>query len=95
MNTKFTILVAAGLLIAGISQAQGTAAPHKMDFSNPRHTIVREHRAMLNHRHEIRSDRHEIRKDRREIRRDRHQIKHHRKQMRHQHKIMKHDHRKF
>jgi len=88
MNTKFTILVAAGLLIAGVSQAQGTVAVNKMDFSNPRHAMVREHREIL-------GDRHEIRKDRREIRRDKHQMKHHRKQMRHHHRMMKHHHRKF
>ncbi|MBN9386126.1 MAG: hypothetical protein J0H74_35540 [Chitinophagaceae bacterium] len=88
MNTKFTILVAAGLLIAGVSQAQGTIASN-VDFNNPRHAMASEHRAILNDRHEIRSDRREIRNDRREIKRDRHRIHHH-------HKMMKrHHHRKF
>ncbi|HVU57122.1 MAG TPA: hypothetical protein VHD83_18805 [Puia sp.] len=38
MNTKFTILVAAGLLFAGVSQAQGTVAS---EFNNkPRHAVA-------------------------------------------------------
>jgi hypothetical protein len=40
MNTKFTILVAAGLLFAGVSQAQGTVAS---DFSKPHHEVVVRH----------------------------------------------------
>jgi len=45
MNTKFTILVAAGLLFAGITQAQGSVAADKADFRNPpRHAVVREHK---------------------------------------------------
>lgn len=91
MNTKFTILVAAGLLIAGVSQAQGTVAANDVAFNNPRHTVV-----MRNHKErELMNFRHEIRKDRKEIGRDRHKIQHHRKQMRHHHKVMKHHHRKF
>lgn len=41
MNTKFTILVAAGLLFAGVSQAQGTTAS---EFNHkPRHEVVARH----------------------------------------------------
>ena len=76
MNTKFTILVAAALLIGGVSQAQSTVAANDVAFNNPRHAVVREHR--------------EIKNDRREIRKDKHRIHHHRKQMRHHHRMMKH-----
>ena len=39
MNTKFTILVAAGLLFAGVSQAEGTH-----EFNNkPHHEVVARH----------------------------------------------------
>jgi len=41
MNTKFTILIAAGLLFAGVSQAQGTVVS---EFNNkPRHEVVARH----------------------------------------------------
>jgi hypothetical protein len=40
MNTKFTILIAAGLLFAGVSQAQGTATT---DFSKPHHEMMARH----------------------------------------------------
>lgn len=63
MNTKFTILVAAALLIGGVSQAQRTVAANDIAFHNPRHAVVREHR--------------EIRKHHKEIRRDKHRIHHH------------------
>ena len=51
MNTKFTILVAASLLFAGVSQAQGTATS---DFNKPRHEIRKEVRQVQHqkkHRH--------------------------------------------
>jgi hypothetical protein len=89
MNTRFTILVAAGLLFAGVSQAQNAVAVNRVDFNDPRHAVmVREHREILNDRHEIRKDRHEIRKDKREIKHNRHKVHHH-------HKVVKHHHRKF
>ena len=60
MNTKFTILVAAGLLFAGISQAQGTVAAEKVDFSNPpRHAVVRDHKAKMHQpKHQARHKKH-------------------------------------
>ena len=89
MNTRFTILVAAGLLFAGVSQAQNAVAVNRVDFNNPRHAVmVREHREILNDRHEIRKDRHEIREDKRQIKHNRHKIHHH-------HKVVKHHHKKF
>jgi len=46
MNTKFTILIAAGLLFAGVSQAQGTA---DAAFNNkPRHEVVARHEVKKN-----------------------------------------------
>lgn len=46
MNAKFTILVAAGLLFAGIAQAQGTVAADNADFKNPpHHAVINNHRA--------------------------------------------------
>ncbi|HEY4209699.1 MAG TPA: hypothetical protein VGM31_22895 [Puia sp.] len=49
MNTKFTILVAVGLLFAGVSQAQGTVAS---DFNNkPRHAVVARHETQKQPRH--------------------------------------------
>ena len=47
MNTRFTILLAAGLLFAGITQAQGTVAADKVDFNNPHHAVVRDHKAKM------------------------------------------------
>ena len=47
MNTKFTILIAAGLLFAGVTQAQGTAAS---EFNNkPHHEMVARHEMKKNH----------------------------------------------
>jgi len=46
MNTKFTILIAAGLLFAGVTQAQGTAAS---EFSKPRHEVVARHEVKKSH----------------------------------------------
>ena len=70
MNTKFTILVAAGLLFAGITQAQGTVAADKGDFNNPRHAVVvREHKAKMHQpKHQVRHKKH---------------VKHHHKMHRH------------
>jgi len=86
MNTKFTILIAAGLLFAGVSQAQNAVAYNKMDIRNPRHEMVRDHKAIMNDHKEIRNDRKEIRKDRKQV----HKHKAHR-----HHKGMKHHHKKF
>jgi len=72
MNTKFTILIAAGLLFAGVSQAQNAVAMNKIDFNNPRH--------------EIRQDHHEIRKDKREIKHNHHRIHRHHKVVKHHHR---------
>jgi hypothetical protein len=73
MNTKFTILVAAGLLFAGVSQAQNAVAMNKADFNHPRH--------------EIRQERHEVRKDRKAIKHNRHKkIHHHHKVVKHHHR---------
>ena len=76
MNTKFTILVAAGLLFAGITQAQGTVAAEKADFKNPpRHAVVRDNHAKMHQpKHQVRHKKH---------------VKHHHKVHRH-HKMNHH-----
>ena len=72
MKTKFTILIAAGLLIAGATQAQNTVAFNDgRDFHNVRHEMVRDHVNIIRDRHEIRNDRRNMRFDRHEIRHDR------------------------
>jgi len=51
MYTKFTILVAAGLLFAGMTQAQGTVASA---FNNkPRHEVVARHEVKQEKRHKM------------------------------------------
>jgi hypothetical protein len=67
MNTKYTILIAAGLLFAGVSRAQGTAAP---EFNKHRHEVVA--------RHEMKK---EIRKEQRH--KIHHKVKHHHRKMHH------------
>jgi len=70
MNTKFTILVAAALLIGGVSQAQSAVASNDIAFHNPRHAVVREHR-------EIRKDKHRIHHHRKQMHRHHRTMKHH------------------
>ena len=51
MNTKFTILVAAGLLIAGVTQAQGTSVAS--EIGKPRHEMVVRHEIKKQPRHKV------------------------------------------
>jgi hypothetical protein len=68
MNTKFTILIAAGLLFAGMTQAQGTVAS---DFNNkPRHEVVARHEMKKEFR---KAPRHKMH----------HKVKHHHRKMHH------------
>jgi hypothetical protein len=68
MNTKFTILIAAGLLFAGVSQAQGTVAS---EFNNkPRHEVVGRHEMKKEFK---KAPRHKMH----------HKVKHHHRKMHH------------
>ena len=68
MNTKFTILIAAGLLFAGVSQAQGTVAS---EFNNkPRHEVVARHEMKKEFK---KAPRHKMH----------HKVKHHHRKMHH------------
>jgi hypothetical protein len=89
MNTKFTILIAAGLLFAGVTQAQNLAFNNK-DIRNDRHEMVRDHRQMMLDRHQTVRDHQEVRKDRHEVRHDRHELRHDRRVIRHHHKVVRH-----
>ena len=95
MKTKFTILIAAGLLFAGATQAQTVAMNRGMDFRNDRHEMVRDHQAVIDDRHEVRKDHADLMHDHRNIHKGHKVLRHDRKVIHHHRVVKQKKHTKF
>ncbi len=66
MNTKFTIMIAAGLLLSVATQAQGRGSFEPRDTRHDKMEIRHDQQDLRHDRRDLSVDRHDLRVDRRE-----------------------------